>query len=119
MRPCSLVDVYDHLGRTTVKGKMMVAGFCLTLASIYQSTWRRIEKDLKKMFDRFSYLHFLWRYNSDSVLAFSTITFPFKAVLYLFCPVDKLHLLQIIPDIIFPWRLGPSSWSSCEWFLLC
>ena len=39
-----------------------------------------------------------------------------KAVLYLFCPLHNLHLLQIIPDIIFPSRLGPSSWSSCEWF---
>ena len=46
---------------------------------------------------------------SDNIL-------PVKAVLYLFCPLHKLHLLQIIPDIIFPSRLGPSSWSSCEWF---
>jgi len=57
----------------------------------------------------------LLRLNSDRVLALSTILL-FKAVLYLFCPVYKLHLLQIIPDIIFPSRLGPSSWSSCEWF---
>jgi len=41
---------------------------------------------------------------------------PFTAVLYLFCPIHKLHLLQIIPDIIFPSRLGPSCWSYCEWF---
>jgi len=41
---------------------------------------------------------------------------PFKAVLYLFCPLHKLHLLQIIPDIIFPSKLGPSCWTSCEWF---
>ena len=41
---------------------------------------------------------------------------PFKAVLYLLCPIYKLHLLQIIPDIVFPSRLGPSSWSSCERF---
>ena len=41
---------------------------------------------------------------------------PFRAVLYLFCPLHKLHLLQIIPDIIIPSRLRPSSWSSCEWF---
>ena len=26
------------------------------------------------------------------------------------------QIIQIIPDIIFPSRLGPSSWSSCEWF---
>jgi len=41
---------------------------------------------------------------------------PFKAILYLFCPLHKLHLLQIIPDIIIPSRLGPYSWFSFEWF---
>jgi len=41
---------------------------------------------------------------------------PFRAVLYFFCPLHNLHLLQIIPDITIPSRLGPSSWSSCEWF---
>ena len=41
---------------------------------------------------------------------------PLKTVLYMFCPLHKLHLLQIIPDIIFPSRFGPSSWSSSEWF---
>ena len=39
---------------------------------------------------------------------------PLKAALYLFCPLHKLHLLQIIPHIIIPSSLGPSSWSSCE-----
>jgi hypothetical protein len=34
----------------------------------------------------------------------------------LFSPLHKLHLLQLIPDINFLSRLGPSSWSSCEWF---
>ena len=47
--------------------------------------------------------------NLDNVL-------PFKAVLYLFCPLHKLHLLRIMPDIILPSRLGLSCWSSCEWF---
>jgi hypothetical protein len=60
----------------------------------------------------------LWRYNSERVLAFSTIAFLFRAVLHLFCPLHKLHLLHIIPDIIIPSRLGPSSWSSYEWFPL-
>ena len=45
MGPCSLVDVYYHLERTTVKGERMLAGFCLTLATIYQTTLRRIQKD--------------------------------------------------------------------------
>ena len=58
----------------------------------------------------------LWRYNSDKCVGLLDNILPFKAVLYLFCPLHKLHLLQIIPDIIFPLRLGPSSWSSCEWF---
>jgi len=39
---------------------------------------------------------------------------PCKAVLDLFCPLYKLHLLQIILDIIFPSGLGPSFWSTCE-----
>jgi len=41
---------------------------------------------------------------------------PFKAVLDLFCPLNKLHLLQVILDIVFPTGLGPSCWSTCEWF---
>jgi len=40
---------------------------------------------------------------------------PFRAVLFLFFPLHKLHLLQFIPDIIIIIlsRLRPSSWSSC------
>jgi len=34
----------------------------------------------------------------------------------LFCPFYKLHLFHIIPDIIFPSGLGPSNWSTCNWF---
>ena len=34
----------------------------------------------------------------------------------LFCPLHKLHLLQTIPDIIFPSILWLFCWSSCEWF---
>jgi hypothetical protein len=45
VRTNSLVDVYDHLEKTTVKGKMMVAGSSLTVASIYRITWCRIQKD--------------------------------------------------------------------------
>ena len=41
---------------------------------------------------------------------------PFKEILGLSCPFYKFHLFQVIPDIIFPSRLGPSYWSSCEWF---
>ena len=50
MRPCSLLDVYDHLGRATVKGKMIAAGSCVTLASINQTTWSRIQKDVGLIF---------------------------------------------------------------------
>ena len=34
---------------------------------------------------------------------------PFEAVLDLFCPLYKLHLLQVIPDIIFLSVLGLST----------
>ena len=44
------------------------------------------------------------------------LAFPTIAVLYLFCPLHKLHLLHIIPEITFPSILRPSCWSSCEWF---
>ena len=47
------------------------------------------------------------------VLAFSTIAFHLGRS----CTCSHmLHLLQIISDVIFPSRLGPSCWSSCEWF---
>ena len=39
----------------------------------------------------------------------------FKAVLDLFCPLYKLHLLQVIPDIVFPTGLGLSCWFTCEY----
>ena len=42
-------------------------------------------------------------------------TLPFKAVLDLFCPLHKLHLLQVILDI-FPTGLGSSCWSTCEFW---
>ena len=41
----------------------------------------------------------LWRYDSES-LGLLNNNLPFRVVLYLFCPLHKLHLLQIIPDII-------------------
>jgi len=63
-------------------------------------------------------LLFLCRYNSDSLGLLNNIL-PFKAVLYLFCPLHKRHFLQIIPDIIFPSRLEPSTWSSVNGFNLC
>jgi len=50
------------------------------------------------------------------ILALLDNILPFKAVLYLFCPLHKLHLLQIFLDIIFLSKFEPSSWSSCEWF---
>jgi hypothetical protein len=50
VRPCSLVHVYDHLERTKVKEKMMVVGSCLSLISIYQTTWRLIQKDVGLIF---------------------------------------------------------------------
>jgi len=39
-------------------------------------------------------------------------SFPFEAILDLFCPFHEFHLLQVVPDIVFPSGLG----SSCEWF---
>ena len=50
----------------------------------------------------FLLLIFLWRYNSDKCVGLLDNILPFKAVLYLYCPLHTLHLLQIIPDIIFP-----------------
>ena len=47
-------------------------------------------------------------------------SFPFEAILDLFCPFYKFHLLQVVPHIVFPSGLGSSYWSSywssCEWF---
>jgi hypothetical protein len=37
-------------------------------------------------------------------------------MLDLFCPFYKFHPFHVIPNIIFPSGLGPSYWSSCEWF---
>ena len=42
--------------------------------------------------------------------------FQFKTILDLFYPFYKFHLFQVLPDIVFPSGLGPSYWSSCEWF---
>jgi hypothetical protein len=50
------------------------------------------------------------------VLAFSAITFQFKAILDLFCPFYKFHPSHVIPDSIFPTRLGSSYWTTCKWF---
>ena len=41
---------------------------------------------------------------------------PFEAILDLFCSFYEFHLLQVVPDIVFPSGLGSSYWSSCEWF---
>ena len=43
-------------------------------------------------------------------------SFPFEAILDLSCPFYEFHLLQVVPDIVFPSGLGSSYWSSCEWF---
>jgi hypothetical protein len=43
-------------------------------------------------------------------------TLPFNATLDLSCPFHNVHLLQAIPDLIFPSTLWSSYWSSCEWF---
>ena len=60
----------------------------------------------------------LWRYNSDSLGLLDNILL-FKAVLYLFFPLHKLHLLQIIPDIIFPSGLGLPAGLPVNSFHLC
>ena len=49
-------------------------------------------------------------------LGFLNNIIPFKAILDLFCPFYKFHLLQVIPDVIFPSGLRPSHWSICKWF---
>jgi len=43
-------------------------------------------------------------------------SFPFEAILDLFCPFHEFQLLQVLPDIVFPSGLGSPYWSSCEWF---
>ena len=43
-------------------------------------------------------------------------SFPFEAILDLSCPFYDFHLLQVLPDIVFPSAFGSSYWSSCEWF---
>jgi len=55
------------------------------------------------------------RYNSCRVLAFSTIFFPFKAVLGLFRPLKEFHPSQVIPNIIIPSVFRSSYWSSYIW----
>ena len=69
--------------------------------------------DMLRVFQRLSLL-LMWRYRSSLDLLNNTL--PLKAVLYLFCPLHKLHFLQAIPDIIFSSGLGTSCWSICEWF---
>ena len=53
-----------------------------------------------------------WRYNSGRVLAFSTIFF-FHLRRSWTCSV---HFMNSIFFRSFPWGLGSSYWSSCEWF---
>ena len=69
--------------------------------------------DMLRVFQRLSLL-LMWRYRSSLDLLNNTL--PLKAVLYLFCPLHKLHLLQVILDIVFPTGLRLSCWSTCEWF---
>jgi hypothetical protein len=62
------------------------------------------------------YILRLLRYNSDTVLAFSTTSFHlrwFRTCSVLFY---NFHLFQVISDIVFPSGLGSSYWSTCKLF---
>jgi len=51
----------------------------------------------------------LWK-----ILGLLNSSFPFEAIFDLFCPFYEFHLLQVVPDIVFPSGLGSSYWSSCK-----
>jgi len=57
----------------------------------------------------------LLRYDSDGVLAFSTVAFHLRRSWT--CSVQFISLIfsKSFPDIIFPSGLEPSYWSTCKW----
>jgi hypothetical protein len=63
----------------------------------------------------FRYL-LVWRYRSGRVLGFSTISFNLRRSWTCSAHFRSFIFFQVIPDTIFPSGLGPSHWSSCEWF---
>ena len=58
----------------------------------------------------------LRRYKSDRVLAFSTTSVHLRRSCACSTDFTSFSFFRSFPDIIIPSRLGPSSWSSYEWF---
>ena len=71
--------------------------------------------DMLRVFQRLSLL-LMWRYRSSLDLLNNTL--PLKAVLYLFCPLHKLHLLQVILDVVFPSGLHVNGVHLCVLFTM-